>query len=1074
MLARHSGTWIFSLLLCAITPSLIFGQAITGTVVGTITDASGAVLVGAKVTTTNQDTGLHRESVTDTQGNYVVPYLSPGNYKITVSFEGFRTDVSANNVVQVNQTTRVDFVLTPGAVTEQVNVVAQAPLVESTTSEIGQVIDRKQISSIPLNGRLFEQLVTLTPGTVQAGFADFGEDPAAAGARSPVNSTVNGLPWSGNKYTLDGVNNSEPLNAFINLTPPLEAIEEFKVQTNNPSAEFGSFGGAVVNLTIRSGTNELHGSGFEYVRNDVLNARNFFALQKAPFKTNQFGGTIGGPIARNKLFFFGDYQGLREHQGRTFLITVPTQLQRQGILTEGNQPPIFDPLTGQQFAGNVIRTASQNPIAQKAALVWPSPNLPGLANNYVTNTSLSENVNQFDVKVDWQRSDREHLFVRESLAQRSLTDPPPGNIFMMGTNPNANSRNQNAVLGYTRTFSPTQINEFRLGFNRFAVTQVGADFGTTKNNDLGIPNGNIPGLPYTSGIAQFNIPGFQQTGSQGFGNSQRIANILEYTDNFTWIRSKHTLKFGADIQQVQSTLTNPQTQPRGLFEFDGNFTSNKGAPGTGSGWASFLLGYPRRVVRDFVDTRPAVRMLFMGYYAQDDYRITQNLTLNLGLRWDLFTRPVEKFNRQTNFNLATGLIDAASSDNRGPNVDNFLRSWGPRVGLAYSPDRGRTAFRAAYGISYFPDNFGATGGTLERNYPLFLINEFVTPDPFTPSRSLSDGLPGFQPVPLQPHLTPPPNFSVFEVSRNFRQDMSQMWNLSVDRQLSSSVMIEAAYVATKGSHIFRDLDLDVPFPGPGPIPPRRPFFNIAPNIPSIHQRNGDGASSYQSAQFKVTKRYSAGLTMLVSYTISKSIDNYSNILFPYNDKLNRGLSAGFKAVDIPQNFVLSYSYELPVGRGKAWLSNGSGLLDKLVSGWSVNGITTFRRGSPLVINVASSQLNTGTGNRADITCAHVGTPKRVDAWFDTGCFANPAPFAFGNSGIGHVRGPGLNNWDFSIFKSNHIDEKRRLDFSAEFFNLFNMAHFSNPNTTFGSTSFGRISSTSLPSREIQLGLKLIF
>lgn len=1067
-----------ALLLVSLSPPA-FGQAITGTLIGRVTDASGGVVVGAKVTVANENTGASSSRLTDTQGEYVAPYLPPGNYRIAVEYTGFRTAVSTGNVVQVNQTGRVDFTLTPGAVTEEVNVSATAPQVESTTSEIGQVVADHQIQSLPLNGRLFEQLVTLTPGAVAAGFADFGENPAAAGALSSIHASVNGLPWSGNNYTLDGVNNAEPLNAFINLSPPLDSIQEFKVQTNNPSAEYGAFGGAIVNLSMKSGTNEFHGSLFEFLRNDKLNARDFFAETKAPFKTNQFGGTFGGPIRKDKLFFFMDYQGLRERQGRTQVITVPTPLQRQGILTEGNQPPIYDPLNGQPFGGNIIPPGRIDPVTAQVANIWPLPNRARLVNNYVENNSLAEQVDQFDVKGDWQITSRDTIFGRESMAQRTLTDPNPGNIFIApgpgGSGTNSNSRNQNAVAGYTHTFSPTKINEFRAGFNRFAVTHLASDFGIPENNTLGIPNGNIAGQANTFGIARFSIPGFQQTGGPGWTDAVRIANIFQYTDNFTWIRSRHTFKFGTDIRRVQSTLTNPQSAPRGEFDFDQNYTSNKGASGTGSGWASFLLGYPNTVIRDFVNTRPAVRMLFTGYYVQDDFRVSPSLTLNLGVRWDLFTRPVEKYNRQSNFNLGTGLIDVASSNNRGPNVDNFYGSWGPRVGFAYSPDNGKTAFRGAYGISYFPDNFGATGGTLERNYPFFLINDLTSPTQFTPFRTVSgDGLPGYIVVPLQPHLVPPPGFDVYIVARNFRQDMSQMWNFSIQRQITSSLMFEAAYVSTKGSHLYRDRDINVPFPGPGPIPARRPYASIAPTISSIHQRNGDGDSNYQSGQFKLSKRYSAGLTMLVSYTFSKSIDDVSNILFPLADRLNRGLSAGFKQVDVPHNFVASYSYELPFGRGRQYLSQGSRVVDAFLGGWAVNGITTVQSGKPLVIQTSSSLLNTGTGNWADITCSSVSTPKKVENWFDTGCFANPAPFRFGNSGIGHVRGPGLHNWDFSAFKGFRVDERRNFEFRAEIFNIFNMAHFSNPGTTLGTTSFGQISSTSLPPRQIQLGLKFLF
>lgn len=1052
-----------------------FAQSITGTLVGTLHDSSGGVIVGAALTVTNRDTGISVSQKSDEQGNYIVTNLPPGTYNIKVEYPGFRTAASADNVVQVQQTTRVDVELMPGAVTEILDVVASAPLVRSTTSEIGHVIESGQIQVLPLNGRLFQQLITLTPGAIQRGFADFGENPAAAGARSAIHASVNGLPWSGNNFLLDGVANNEPLNAFINVTPPLEAIEQFKVQTNNPTAEFGVFGGAVVNLTMRSGTNALHGSLFEYLRNDKLNSRDFFASTRAPFKTNQFGGALGGPIIRNRAFFFGDYQGLRQRQGRTFLITVPTPLMREGILTEGSAPPtIYDPLTGQPFANRTIPVSRSNPISRQVAGVWPEPNLPGLTDNYLENTSLKGRTDAFDAKVDVQVSQSARFFARHSLSQRDITDPPPGNVFMNNSlGINADSRNQNAAVGLTYTFSANAINEARFGFNRYAVTHFGSDFGIAKNNELGIPNGNVAGHPYTFGIARFDIPGIHPTGSLGSTNAVRIANTFQYTDNLTWIKGRHAMKFGGDIRRIQSTLTNPQTQPRGQFQFDRNLSSNRGAAGTGSPWASFLLGYPWRIDRDFIDTRPGVRMTYAGFYVQDDIRVTPAFTLNLGVRWDVFTRPIEKYNRQSNFNPGDGLIHVASDDNPAPDVANYMRNWGPRVGIAYSPDQGRTAVRAAYGISYFPDNFGATGGTLERNYPFFQLNVLQGSDQFTPFRSVSDGLPGFTSVALQPTLPPPPGFAVFFIPRDFRQDMAQMWNFSVQRQLGWNAMVEGAYVGTRGTRIYRNRNINVPLPGEGPIAQRRPFYTLVPNVTDVNQRAGDGDSYYNSAQFKVEKRFSSGFQALVSYTISKSIDTVSSPIYPYLDSLNRGLSSGFKAVDIPQNLVVSYRYELPFGEGRPYFT-GSGAAGKLTSGWSVNGITTIQSGQPLFVNVSSSRLNTGTGNRADIVCTEVSRPKLVESWFDTGCFTDPAPFVFGNSGIGHVRGPGIVNFDFSVFKRTPIDETRSLELRAEFFNLFNNPHFANPNTTFGTTSFGRISATTLTPREVQLGLRFVF
>ena len=1063
----------FVLTILAVTAAnRLSGQAIMGTVVGTVRDATGAVVAGAKISAKNDATGTALTTASTSEGNYTIPNVPPGTYDISAQMTGFNTATASRNVVEVQQTTRVDFTLTPGSTNTEVTVTAAAPLVQSTTSDLGHVVESHQIEALPLNGRLFEQLVTIVPGAVQAGWSDFAENPSAAGAVTPTQAVVNGLPWSGNYYMVDGVHNTEPLNAFISITPPLDAVDSFKVETSNPNAEYGSFGGAIVNLAIKSGTNQFHGEVFDFLRNDDLNARDFFAKSRSPYKSNQYGATFGGPIIKNKLFFFLDYQQLRQHQGQTNVLTVPTALQRQGILTEGGQQPIYDPRSGMPFAGNTVPASRIDPVAQKVANLFPVPNLPGLSNNYVDNTVNIENAPQGDAKIDYQLSDRDHLFGRESAAHKEFTSPSGGNKYMMG-GPNSTSFNQNAVAGWDRTISSSMVNELRVGFNRFNVVDTANTFGTNVNNDLGIPNGNIPGLLYTSGIAQFNISGFTSTGDPGWTDAKRIANIFDYTDNVTWIHGKHTFKAGGDIQRIQSTLTNSQDDPRGIFNFNGNYTSNQGASGTGNPFASFLLGYPNAVNRDFVNTVPAVRMLFAGFFVQDDYRITKSLTLNLGLRWDLFTRPVEKYNRQSNFDPQSGLITIASSGNRGPNVDNNYRNFGPRVGAAYSPDNGKTAIRAAFGMSYFPDNFGATGGTLERNYPFFTLNRLNTPTPFTPFRTLSsDGLPGPIAVPYSPggNVAPPPGFGVFSVARNFKQDQAQVWNFSIERQLPGDMMFSVAYVGTHGVHLYRDLQLNQSLPGPGPIPPRLPFYSVAPNIPTVDQRNGDGVSRYNALQSKLEKRFSHGLSVLASYTWSKTMDNTNTILYPYNDRLNYALSQGFKLVDIPQNFVLSYVYELPFAKQQ------SGIAGHLAGGWSINGITTFQAGQPLWVTVANNLLNNNGGsNSANITCSHVSTPKMVGEWFDTGCFAAPPAYTFGNGGVGHVRGPGINNTDFSVAKDTRLGtEALRLRFEADFFNVFNTAHFGNPNTTFGNASFGRIGGDRLPPRLIQLGAKFQF
>jgi len=1071
---------VFTAIVLLATVPAAYGQAITGRIVGTVQDPNQGAVPNAKVTITNQSTGISSEFQTDSQGNYIAPSLPSGVYKVTVVASGFRQAVAGNIGVNVAQTTRLDVTLEVGNVQETVNVTGGAPLVQSTTSDLGEIVEKLQIQTLPLNGRIFSQLIQLVPGAVPAGFGAAPEAASTAGARSATSASVNGLPWSGTIYYMDGVENKETLNAFVSMSPPIEAIEEFKVQTNSASAEYGAFGGGVVNLTLRSGTNEYHGAVFEYLRNEALNAKDFFAISKNPFKTHQFGGVFGGPLIKNKAFFFGDYQGLRLRGGRPFTASVPTPAMREGrfLVSEGFANPIYDPASNAdpaqrtQFANNVIPANRFDAVSVKALSLYPLPNRSGVVNNYGENISQTQDVNQIDIRGDYQFSKLGRLFVRESYQKRALRSRLPNAPFLAFGEINSDSRDHNAVIGHSYSFSPTLLNEFRFGFNRFNTLHNGSDSNVDKNNELGIRNGNLAAFPETRGVANFGITGLTGTGSPGFTNAIRLSNTYQLTENVTWVKNAHTIKFGADLKRIESTLTNPEQNPRGFFNFNTNFTSRAGSGG--AAFASFLLGAPDNYGRGIVNTRPAVRMFFAGLYAQDDWRVNRKLTLNLGLRYDLFTHPRERHNRQTNIDLTTGKIVFANDDNRGPNIDNYTKNFGPRIGFAYSPDEGKTAVRGSFGMGYFPDNFGATGGTLERNYPFFQTFIINASSQFAPAARLSvDGLPGFVPQPIAPTIDPPAGIQLFFIPKNFRQDTVAMWQLSVQRQLHASGVVEIAYVGNHGYHIFRNRPINVPTsPGAGAIDPRRPYATIFPRTQNITERGSDGSSSYNGLQVKYSKRLSAGLQALVSYTWSKTIDNTA-IVWPYDDTLNRGVGTG-KAPDVPHVFAASYLYELPLGKGRKFLSDIPRALDFVIGGWQVNGITNVRSGTPLVVTVATSQLNTTTGNYANITCSDVGRPKTVEQWFDRSCFAAPAQFVFGNGGKSHTRGPGVVNFDLSLFKKFSIDEKRAIEFRSEFFNAFNNPHFANPNTSLGNANFGRISGTVLTPREIQLGLKLTF
>ena len=1058
--------------LCVFSPELR-GQAITGAIVGSVQDQSGLPIPGAELTVLNDALGTKVVKPADPTGHYLFTLLPPGSYTVEAVAKGFGQK-TGHAVVQVDQTLRLDFSLTPATVKVTVEVTGTPPPVESVTSEMGQVVDRNTIQNLPLNGRIFSQLVALVPGAVVIGFSDFEENPAAAGAQTPTNPSVNGVNWSGNNYMIDGVPNDEPLNKYINISPPLDAIEEFKVQTLNPTAEYGAYGGAIINLTTRSGSNSYHGSLYEYDRNQAVEAADFFAHTAPALKLNQFGGSLGGPIIRDKTFFFMDAQGYTQRVAETTIATVPTPDERTGDLS-ADPNIIYNPSTGQPFPGNKI--TSLNPITAAVANLFPLPNLPGLANNFLGLTPLSANAESFDVRVDQYLRGNSRLFARDSMQMRQYDMASPANKFMYGGG-DADSRNQNAVIGYNNAFSPNKALELRFGFNRYRNIFLGPDAGIDENNILGIPNGNTPGDPYTVGLAYFGMPGYLGTGSaysgDGSNGTHRIVTEYVYTANYHWNIGRHALTMGEEALQIQQSLFGAPA-PRGEFDFNANVTSNQGAVGTGDPLASFLLGYPADVENGYVYHRPWVRIWNFGTFIQDNYRVNNHLTLNLGLRWDLFTTPNEKFNDQSNFNLSTGLLDIAQPGNTGPNVNTDYHLFAPRIGLAYSPNRGTTAIRVAYGISNFSDNFGADGGTLEDGYPFTQTSYVQNPNIFVPTLNVSNGFPAYSPpVVNYTTVSPPPGFGVTTVAGNFRPDEIEMFNGGIQQQLSKNTVLDVSYVRTRGLHLYTSVNIDQPEPGPGSFPQRLLYYSVNPNVTSITYRASNGDSVYNALQVKLDKRFSFGLQALVSYAYSDTRNDFSYILDPHNNNLNWGpASDGFSTYDYPQNFVASYVYELPFGHGKPVGNSFSPAVDKLVSGWSVRGITTIHSGGPLVETVATSLLNTGGGNSANQTCSPVGTPHTVGEWFDTSCFAYPAAYQYGNARIGAVRGPGMFNWDMSLAKTVQL-ERISILLSGDFFNAWNHPEFGNPATTLGAPGFGEITSLAIPDRQIQFGLHLNF
>jgi len=1186
---------VIVLLVLAFTAGVAFGQAITGTIVGTVLDSSGAVIAGANVTAKNVDTAVTYTTTSGSEGFYTISNLPPGKYDVTTQAKGFKTGISTGTLVDVDKTSRVDFTLSAGAITETVQVTGQPPLVESTTSDIGTVIEGNQVNRLPINGRLFQLMVFLVPGSTPQAWGDQDENPAASGSTlggGPGNgsyASVNGFFFAGNLFLVDGVHDNEPANDYLNINIPFADIQEMNIETSNPTAEYGTFGGAVINTTTMSGTNSFHGQAFEYVRNNAFNATDAHAGgKKAPYHANQFGGGVGGPIIKDKLFFFGDVQYLTQHNGQTYDLNVPTSNERtgdlSGLVTNGAGPitnanacatlananfaVLGTPLVGVPCTASpavtvpgtydTVPAADITPIStavlNTSIIPLPANSISGA--NFVTNAVNSESVPQFDARVDYAYSEHDRFFAGEHYLHRDYKSPAPGTQFMMGSNPNATNDNHLATIGWDHIFSGTMSNEFRFGFNRYVTDDFVDSFGIDENNTLGILNGNLAGYPVTSGIAEFNFQNINlsPTGDPGPipNGLGRLANIYEYSEALTKIMGRHTLKFGADIQHIRGGVDNPQNDPRGCFNFNGEYTGNT--------FADFLVGAPGgggcpgggAMERDLFIDPAHVSFNFIGFYGQDDIRVNNELTLNLGLRYDIYTSPVSLHNTQSNFLTAgpdAGLIQLATGNNRGPNVDTYYKNIGPRIGVAYSPDNGKTALRAAFGISFFPDNFGADSGTLERNYPeLIQENVVVFNEPpagctlfggvsgpeFTSCGSLimANGFPGvaasansaFYPI-LAPPTTsggpcltgagitiastpsgfvcPPADSAVYDVEKNFRQDEAYSWNVSVQRQILPDMFFQAAYVGNEGQHLFHDYQINQCYPpelalaaGTGSAP----FTNypnclpypaeVAPPSPAagslilsgVHARNSNGESRYNALELEVVKRTSIGLTFQASYTWSKLLDNVDNPISAYDTSLQL-VGEGWKNGNYPQNFVISYAYDLPFGTGRRYMGDASGAAKYAISGWQVSGITTFRSGGALLIGAPGNLLPPGADQEvANFICTtgsglKAENPHTQAEWIDTGCYTEPAIGTIGNdrTGNGHAYGPGLQNWDFSINKATPLwSEGVQLRFEANFFNIFNHVNLSNPDTNVQDGNFGLINGDNGQPREIQLGLKLLF
>ncbi|HXW07094.1 MAG TPA: carboxypeptidase regulatory-like domain-containing protein [Vicinamibacterales bacterium] len=1099
-----AGGWRSRLVLLAfpllgLVPVSAFAQAVTGTVLGTITDTSGGIVAGAKVIITNQDTNLTRTVTTDANGEYNAPQLPTGTYVITVEMTGFKMVALSNIHVGVDQRVRIDAKLEIGNLTESVTITSEAPLVQSASSELGTTINEEQIRTLPLNGRNFVSLTRTIPGVLR-GVPGANIDGAGSLAwRASASFSANGQRARDNNYMLDGVDNNETWLQTVVLFPNVDALDEFKLQTSTYSAEFGRSMGGVVNLQIKSGTNALRGSAYEFRRDDALDANNFFNNRaqrpKPEFRQDQFGFTLGGPIFRDRTFFFGDYQGMRIEQGLTFLSTVPSLRMRQGDFSEINRV-IYDPVTGLPFAGNIIPPERWDPASRNVLQqLYPEPNTAGRTGangqhieNYLINPAQERQDNQFDVKIDHNLTSTNRFFTRYSFQKTHRLQPATlqhgdaGATFGAG---DGNITAQGVAFNDTHSFNERWLNEFRFGWSQVEFLMTPIDYGTNLASQMGIPGVNISTVTSAMSQITFQNGGIRNLGSNG--NQPLITNQNDFQifDNVTWIKGRHTVKMGGSVTFRSREILNADIIV-GSFQFNQNQTSNCGGrtgctvlANTGFDVASFLLGYARTIDRrlfedrTYTETRPEYAV-----YIQDDFRWTNNLTVNAGLRWDVFVPWVEVDDRQSNFDTSTGTFVVASPDAvmNGVQVGRYLqtyskRDFGPRLGFAYDLfGDGRTMVRGGWGVFW---NFtpGGTSSSKAQNPPFLQATTRTTE--FGLTNQLSDGFP------------PPPGVdpsrpaqgttrSIFDI--NFRDGYAHNFNINVQRQLGTNYMVEAAYAGSRGRDMMAKLD-------PNQAPPivgvsnsniNRPYFTINPALTTLGQAASIGWVDYNGLLLKFQRRFANNFSFLNSYTLGKSIDinsdNDGTVSFTnvYDLDYNRGPSD----YDVRHTFSSSWIYELPLYR------------ERWYGGWQVNGILFLRSGLPFTVTQTQNVLSTGTGNRPNRICDGKLENPTIDRWFDTSCFVPPADATgtYGDSGRNILRGPGQFNIDMSLIKRTRFG-RINTEIRVEAFNLLNHPQFGQPNGQIGNASVGRITAMlanpacalcGTTERQIQIAAKATF
>jgi outer membrane receptor protein involved in Fe transport len=1035
-----------------------YGQLSSGSILGTITDATGAVIPGVSVKVTNSAIGLTREVISNESGNYRVDQLPIGSYNIEVQLAGFKTEVRANVKVDIDQRARLDFVLQPGSVTDVIEVSAEAPLVQSEDSSIGQVVEERKIIALPLNGRDFSQLAYMVPGA-------FTPRPGSSlGDRGGF--SVAGLNENTNQFLLDGVNNNGTGTMEIAARINVDAVGEFKVQTGTYAAQYGRYAGAQVDVVTKSGTNQLHGSAFGFTRNDNLDARNFFDRTKPEFRRHQYGGTVGGAIVKDKLFYFAGFQGQRQYQFQSTAPSVPRPEMFNGDLS-GLSAIAIDPQTGLPFPNNQIPANRISDITRAMARFWPVPERSGVVQNASALLPTPDNFYQPNGKIDWQISSKHRFsgsynYYNDSLLEWAIAGRPEVPGFMT----DSKIISQGLSLSEVWTLSPSIVNEFRAGFGRVRRLRAQEDRSTNWNLQLGLPGTTADVDPIAWGVPYVAITGFARIGDNTNMPQPRKDQTFSFADSVSIISGNHAFKVGGDFfaQTMNLVLI---SNGRGVFRFTGQRTGNA--------FADFLLGLPAQTERQPplgpLSAHPR-RNSFNAFF-QDDWKVRPNLTFNIGVRYEATGRLTEKYGKLATFdptlNGGRGGMRVVGNHDRFDSAVAFYKSLyptltiergaeelfrndynnlAPRFGFAWSP-MGKTVVRGAYGIFYQIDDL--------------CLCDFYQNPPFNRSEIYSyTTTPGLSMTNPWGTTAAPINMSA--IDPELASPYYQQASLGIQHEVPGGIVMDVSWQMKKGSKVDRARDLNQPLTSGA----SRPYANFG----RITMIEDSATTVYHGLHTRFEKRTSRNESFLVSYVWGKMIDDASTTpQDSYNLRAERSLSTD----DVRHRFNASYVLPLPFGPGQRFGTDMRGAAEQIVGGWELSGIFRASSGNPLTAQLTRvSGASANTWDRPN----QVSDPNRdsptPDAWWNKSAFTVPAAGAFGNAGRNTLIGPGNVTFDFNILKNFDVTEAQKLQFRFEFFNLFNQANFQtsgaqNPEAS----SFGAIVSA-LPARQIQLGLKYFF